>query len=528
MKKRDKGSYNVPAISQEMQEGAKHDRMLLAAALEQAQDTVAIARTDGIISYVNPAFEKMTGFPSADIIGSRLDKLFQEVIKDSAFDSKWSAIDRGEGWHGRARRKKRTGEVYEVDTTITPIYDANRETVVAYVIVERDLSNEMRIEQQMRQSQKMEALGTLAGGIAHDLNNILMPIILNAELMLEEMPEDYPFRRSVLKILNAAHRGRDLVKQVVAFSREGEQERHPLNLPALLKEALELVRASLVADIEIKPRFEVSSGILKSNPSQIQQVLLNLCTNAADAIGDHTGEIEIALTEVEVGAGEAKSRDLAPGPYFKLSVRDTGAGMTPEVMEHIFEPFFTTKAPGEGTGMGLAVVHGIVSSHRGRIEVESRVGGGSAFHLFLPRADAEKPATEPSETSVPRGDGAVLLIDDDLQIVETVCEVLEGLGYRVASEHDPERGLRRFSEAPGAFNLVVTDQTMRGIKGIDLAAAIHRINADTPIILCTGHIDLVDRDRLRRVGVVDVMMKPLTRGELARSVDRAMRRSFEQ
>lgn len=502
---------------------AEHDRILLAAALEQAEETVAIAGTNGIITYVNPAFERLTGFSKADVIGRRVDWVFKAPFEESAFEDKWEKISQGQRWHGRIKRKKRDGETYEVAASITPIYESGIGVgIVAYVIVERDLTNEVRIEKQMRQSQKMESLGTLAGGIAHDLNNILMPIVLNTELLIEQMEDDSPYLPALEKVLNAAHRGRDLVKQVVTFSRRGGQERLPLALAPLIKEALTLIRASLPADIEVKRDLEPTEKMVAANPSQIHQVLLNLCSNAADAIGNGRGAIEVRLQEVVLDRFEAKPFSLKRGPHLRLSVEDTGSGIAPSLLGRIFEPFFTTKGPGEGTGMGLATVHGIVKQHHGAVDVISRPGQGSTFHLYFPCVATEDPVVGPMDDGVPSGTGTILVVDDDPEISATVCRVLEGLGYEVTSESDPAQALERFKTSADQYDLVLTDQTMRGMKGLALASQIHDIRPNIPIILCTGHIDYVDRGKLEAQGKVHLMMKPVNRGELARSVFRAI------
>lgn len=384
-----------------------------------------------------------------------------------------------------------------------------------------DITERRKLEERLRLAQKMEALGTLAGGIAHDFNNILGAILGYAEIVLDSAPSGTPLERRMQGIVTAGQRARDLVRQILNFSRQGGQERTPLHVIPLVKEALKLLRSSLPANIDIRLRLETSDDLVAADPTQMHQILLNLCTNAAHAMRDAGGLLEISLADEVVDEDKAQDMpSLVPGTYLRISVRDTGHGVKQEILDRIFDPFFTTKRPGEGTGMGLSVVHGIVAAHEGAVTVQSEPGKGTVFHVLLPKTDAAA-ETEPAPEIAPlAGGGRALFVDDESALVEIGLEMLKALGYEAEGFTDPEAALARFSQDPAHFDLVVLDQNMPRLTGLELAAKLNAIRPGIPVLLCTGFSEAISAESLAAANVSDLLMKPLLRGRLAESLHR--------
>jgi PAS domain S-box-containing protein len=382
-----------------------------------------------------------------------------------------------------------------------------------------------RLEQHLRQVQKLEALGTLAGGIAHDFNNILNPIFISTELALLDTSLDPATRRHLEINLEAAKRGRDLVKQVIAFSRQKEKERKPLKAGPVINEAIKFMRASLPSTIEIAADIQPESGFILGDQAQIHQVVMNLCSNAAYAMRANGGILAVRLAELVVDAElAARVPSLKPGHYLGLSVADTGTGMTPAVRERAFDPFYTTKPPGEGSGMGLAVVAGIVRDYGGAIDLDSEEGKGSVFNIYLPSVTLDAVSQDVAPEGLPTGSERVLLIDDEEDQLQTVRSVLERLGYKVVTSTDPQDALALFRADSRAVDLVITDQTMPRMTGMKVAEELLRIRPDLPIVLCTGFSEVVSARQARALGVREFLMKPYSVLEIAESVRRALRR----
>jgi signal transduction histidine kinase/ActR/RegA family two-component response regulator len=379
-----------------------------------------------------------------------------------------------------------------------------------------------KLESQLRQAQKMEAIGTLAGGIAHDFNNILSIIFgYNQLAMVEEDPEN---RRRHLEELNkGAERAKELVAQILTFSRKAEQQMQPLQASLVVKEALKMLRASIPTTIEIRPHI-VSEALVLADPTQIHQVVMNLCTNAYHAMRETGGILAVSLEEVRIAGEEYGYAGLAPGNYLKLEVSDTGCGIDAKTQEKIFEPYFTTKKPGEGTGLGLAVVHGIVKSHHGHITVYSEPGKGTSFHVYLPLT--EQIAVALPEKAAPKelqGKGErVLFVDDEKQIREVVAAILTRNGYQVTPCADGAQALAEFEKGPERFELVITDMTMPSMTGAELTQKILALRPQTPIILCTGQSEFINREKALAMGIRAYLHKPVLMEALLGAVRKAL------
>ncbi len=394
----------------------------------------------------------------------------------------------------------------------------------AYEHLQREMHERAQIEEQLRQAQKMEAVGTLAGGIAHDFNNMLAAIIGNAELAMDDVPEEMTARHNLEQIFKAGMRARGLVRQILTFSRKTEHEHKPLPLTPLVNETFNLLRASLPTTIEMRLNMETSSDVVLADPIQIQQILMNLCTNAGDAMRHTGGCVDITLSDtVFTESGPLPEAGMRPGAYVTLTVRDTGAGMCEDVRSRIFEPFFTTKERGQGTGMGLAVVYGIVKSHQGIITVVSKPGEGAVFTVYLPRyTSGEKTTDEPTRRPVPKGKERILFVDDEEVLVEMAEGMLERLGYSVFCTTDSVNALQLFTKDPKAFDLVITDHTMPQMTGATLAQKLKEMRPDIPIILCTGYSETISKEKAESMGIDGFVMKPLSRNELAETVWRVL------
>lgn len=395
---------------------------------------------------------------------------------------------------------------------------ANRE--LHRLIAERE-----RVEEQLRQAHKMEAIGTLAGGIAHDFNNILMTMIDHTELAINAMNKDTPAFQHLEKVLIGGTRARDLIRQIILFSRQTGQERRPVQIHLLVDELMALLRASLPSSIEIRQKTNANAGTVMADATQMHQVLMNLCANAEQAMREKGGVLEVSVDAAEVDAEFAALHpELGPGPHVLLSVSDTGCGMKPEVMKRIFEPFFTTNEVGQGTGMGLAVVHGIIAKHGGAVTVESTPGVGTRFAIYLPRVDNPPEDAPPIEKPIPHGTERILYVDDEPDLVDVVQEILAGLGYRVVGKTSGTEALEAFRAMPHEFDLIITDQTMPDVTGEALTREFRRIRPDIPVILCTGFSHVIDGDNAKAMGIDAFCLKPLG----ARDLGLTIRRVFTQ
>jgi PAS domain S-box-containing protein len=420
---------------------------------------------------------------------------------------------------------RKDGSLFPVELRVFLLKDDEGKPFGMWAIV-RDITERKRAEEErnrfelhLAQVQRIEAIGVLAGGIAHDFNNILSAIIGYAELCKVEMKKEGTAPTYVDQVIKASLRARELVQQILTFGRQTTQEMKPVMLSFIMKEALSLLNATLPSSIEIRQNIN-ESGLVMSDPTQIHQIIMNLCTNAAQAMSKDGGTIEVLLDKVRID-DDPKSRDLdlSPGPYLRVTISDTGHGMSPDVRKRIFEPYFTTKEPGHGTGLGLSVVHGIVRNHGGNITCDSTPGKGTTFMVYLPEFEPEGAERECLvDNHPPTGTERILFIDDEQVLVDLAKRMMEGLGYSLVAKTSSIEALELFRQDPDGFDLVVTDMTMPGLMGDQLAEKLLEIRKDIPIILYTGYSEHISDEKAKKIGIKKYIIKPLEIRELACSV----------
>ncbi|HPI94068.1 MAG TPA: PAS domain S-box protein [Deltaproteobacteria bacterium] len=417
------------------------------------------------------------------------------------------------------------GNVHTIVTKKTLYRDAGGEQFIVAVI--RDVTesklaelDKKRLEDQLAQAQKMESLGTLAGGIAHDFNNILSAIIGYSELALGDASEPDTARSEIKEAIKAADRAKDLVKQILTFSRRAETTYSPLDLPPLVKGSLKMLRSVIPTTIEIRQDL-VPSCLVMSDPTQVNQLIMNLCTNAAHAMDETGGVLTVRLRKEAIDGVMAHELDIKPGSYVRLTVGDTGHGMAPEVVERIFEPYFTTKELGRGTGLGLSVVHGIVKSQNGAVTCTSTPGTGTAFDVYLPEITLGVDTTELAQREpLPTGNARILFVDDEPTLANLAEKMLGRLGYAVVTRTSSIDALAHFQNNPADFDLVISDMTMPGLTGDKLALKLLEIRPDIPIILCTGYSEHISEEKAKEIGIREFALKPLEMRELAKIIQR--------
>jgi PAS domain S-box-containing protein len=501
---------------------------------ENVTDVIWTTDAKRSLVYVSPSVERETGYTPDEVIAMGLERLLAPSSVSAALEALEGEETRGPG-SGEDERRARTVDLEivrrdrttlwaEVTITSLPASQGGGLLGVARNITARRQAEEQlaRLGTRVAQTEKMEAIGRLAGGIAHDFNNILSAILGFADLAERSHCEPVDLPRYLQGIREAGNRAADLTRQILTFSRQAPQETRPVDVRGVVDEALKLMRAALPSTIEIRRKLVANAAVM-ADPTQIHQVVVNLCTNAGLAMRDG-GVLELGLDDVDLDASFAEVHaGVEPGRFVHLSVRDTGCGMSPEMLAHIFEPFYTTRAKGEGTGMGLAVVHGIVRNHGGLIAVDSEPGSGSTFHIYLPAISA--PAAEDAAPSrdLPRGRAERILFVDDEEIqVQLAQELLEDLGYAVTGVRSAVEALDLFRARPDAFDIVVTDTTMPGMTGDVLAAGLLRIQPRLPVLMCTGFSERVSDAQVRAIGVRELLMKPFSLEDLASAIRRAL------
>jgi PAS domain S-box-containing protein len=495
----------------------------------EASSDAFLLRSGEVVIYANPAALKLfrANHPE-DLIGKQyLDLVHPD---DRALSAERVKKNLYENWIASPREHRLLaldGQVVHVESTGVPVKYRDETQVFGVFrdITERKRAEEekAKLEAQLQQTQKMEAIGTLAGGIAHDFNNILSVIIGHAEVLNFEDDIGTSTRNSLNQILAASQRAKQLVHQILAFSRHGKQEKILISLKPITKESLEFLRASLPSLIELRHYLEPDAGTVMADPTQMQQVLMNLCVNAAHAMEKDGGVLQIKLTNTTLTEEDTRlDPEVEPGDFVKLTVSDTGHGMEPSVLQRIFDPYFTTKEPGKGTGLGLAVVHGIVKSHGGMIKVDSKVGKGTTFAIFLPRAMGFEKVKDTPLQPLAMGTEKILFVDDESALADLGQQLLGELGYQVETRTSPIEALEAFRANPHKFDLVVTDLTMPQMSGLNLARKIMEIRPGMLIILCTGFSEQANEHAAAALGIRAFLLKPLVMRDMAAAVRKVL------
>ena len=484
--------------------------------LEANPDPVVVYDIEGKVTYFNPAFTRVFGWTLEERLGKKMDVF----VPEEAWRETKMMIEKvlaGERFSGiETCRYNKKGEIIPVSLS-GAIYKDQNANPIGSIINLRDISDQKKMKAQLQQAQKMEAIGTLAGGIAHDFNNILSAILGYSELVLADLPSEASIRNKLEAIHSSGERARDLVAQILAFSRKDEQVRSPVEVHLILKDALKLLRPAIPTTIEIQTQISSKCRIL-GDPSRIHQIIMNLCTNAYQAMLETGGTLKISLSHVKIEGKAAALAQVPAGSYGKLVISDTGVGIPLENLERIFDPYFTTKEKGKGTGLGLAAVHGIVKSHGGAILVESQIGKSTKFEVYLPLTLDRSDTQGQAESQITGGNERILLVDDEHDILEIENEMLKKLGYIVTTKDNAKDALKLFAEQPEQFDLVITDMTMPDMTGDRLADELIKISSDIPIILCTGFSELMSKEKAESLGIKGFLLKPIAMRDLSNMI----------
>jgi PAS domain S-box-containing protein len=479
--------------------------------------------TDGRIISANPAFARILGYDSPEELLNSVSNFPQQICVYPDCRSKLLRLTSEQDFvqEFELQFHRQDGSIAWMSINIRSVRDRSGE--IAFLEgTAQDISTRKDLESQLFQAQKMEAIGTLAGGIAHDFNNILGAIVGFIELTKLGM-EGKKQLGYMDQALKACDRARDLIRRILTFSRTGKQEKKPIDLASLIEDTLKMLRATLPATIEISPIIALGVSGVIADRTQINRVILNLCTNAAQAMHETGGVLTINLANCEIDPNSTHHHpDLPPGPYVRLSVSDTGVGIDPILLNRIFDPFFSTKEKGQGTGLGLSVVYGIIKDCGGTVTVQSKPGEGSMFTVYLPAVPGEIKSKSQSSEEIPTGTESILFVDDEAILVEMGRDMLSNLGYSVTATTDSIEALETFRDHPGGFDLVFTDMTMPKMTGLGLAREIQRIRPEIPIILSTGFSDLVDDKNASELGISKVLMKPFSMKDMAGIIRKAL------
>ncbi len=496
----------------ETEESLNESEVKYRSMMEAMNDPVYICSSDYRIKYMNPAMIKRTG---RNAVGENCFKAVHDLTEQCPWCLdffKTSSHEHTEHDNIVSPKDKRSFHV-----TQAPLFYKNGSFLKMTIL--RDTTDWKRMEEKLRQAQKMESIGTLAGGIAHDFNNILFPIIGYTEMTIDIVSKDSVAQKNLYEILKASMRAKELIQQILTFSRQHDQELKPLMTQLVVKEALKLLRSSLPATITIRQDIKKNCGYILADPTRIHQIVMNLCTNAFHAMEESGGTLKISLSETELSLDDLTDPGIMPGRYICLKVSDTGHGIDEEVLSRMFDPYFTTKERGKGTGLGLSVVHGIVKSMDGDIHVESEPGKGTVFHIYLPII---KETSIPDKTEIneilPVGNEHILLVDDEEMIIFMEKQMIENFGYHVTARTGSIEALEAFRAQPDKFDLVITDMTMPNMTGDRFAMEVMKIRPDIPVIICTGFSEKISKEKADVLGIKGLLLKPFIMKDLAKKI----------
>ena len=489
---------------------------------DKASFGIFLTKDGGYIAEVNDHACRYLGYSKEELCRMNILEIDQ-AHSPQENEQLWFRLQTEEFIHFESVHRNKDGN--DVPVAITSNLFEYNDTLYSVSFVQ-DISDRkeaekqrLKMEAQMREAQKMESLGTLAGGIAHDFNNILAAILGYAELAQLECPEESSSNHYVSQISQAGSRAKELVQQILAFSRQGRSEKSPLDISRVITEALKLIKATMPANIELHENISPNIAPVFADEIQIHQVVMNLCTNAHHAMKNSGGKLDVDLSAVTIQEPDAKSYPgIIPGNYLKLSITDTGCGIATHAINRIFDPYFTTKPTGEGTGLGLSTVHGIVKDHGGIIKVYSELGAGTTFQVFLPAADASLKAAAGQAEQLPTGSESILFVDDEKALIDLGRDLLERLGYKVETRASSTDAIEAFRADPQKYDLVISDVTMPKITGEELARQIKEVRPDIPIILCSGFSERIHAQATKDIGINAVLMKPVTYADLAKTV----------
>ncbi len=491
--------------------------------LNSIGDGVIATDMSGYITFINPVAQELTGWPHSEALGKSFDVVFNIVNELT-----------GEACENPILKIMETGKVVSFatntllvsrDGTKRPIKDSGAPILLdgsdklGFVLIFQDDSETRKAETALRRSQKLEAIGNLAGGIAHDFNNILTSIIGFTELSLLDAPDDSEMTENLQEVLDSGKRAKRLVKQILTFSRKGEQEKFPIQIDSIITENLKMLRSTIPSNIKITEQTNPEPITINANASQINQVIMNLVTNAVHAIEDN-GRINVGVKVIDVDeSSKDQYRETLPGRYADIFVTDTGCGIETKDIDSIFDPYFSTKTPDKGTGLGLAVVHGIINVHDGHISVSSAPGKGTTFHVYLPLATQPSPTIDiATDTGIKEGCEQILFVDDETTIIKLQKKILERLGYCVTTKTSSIQALEAFRKSPDLFQLVITDMTMPEMTGDKLSNAIKKIRPDIPVILCTGFSEKINEKTASDFQIDGFLMKPSNINDMAETI----------
>lgn len=503
---------------------------VLIQAIEQAGEGIVIFSPEGIIQYVNTIFEKITSYRRIELLDKPFEYLPFEPTSRAEMKQSWLRVRSSQPWHGKIDMIRKDGPKITLDMVVKPVID-NEGRLSSIIASCKDVTFEILRDEQLKRTQRLEAIGRLTGGIAHDFNNILSAIIGYTELAGDDLNPESDSAMNLVEVLKSATRAKEMISHLISFSRQEESKTEVIELVDHVKESVRFLRSYLPRSIKIKERYEAEKCTVIAVPGQVHQIIINFGTNSMHALHREGAQIEIAVESVSF-----RSRDMQAFPeldqcqYLKISVSDNGTGIDPSIVDHIFDPYFTTKSANEGTGLGLSIVHSIVQAHRGAIRVDSEVGMGTSFIVYLPLYTPDhwhQGAPEVVEPIDSSGTECIMFVDDEPSLVNVFRQGMMRLGYRVEGFTDPRKAHEHFSKSSHKVDIVVTDTTMPYMNGVDLAEKMLKIRPDIPIIICTGFTTLISVDDARKKGISDFVMKPFKIRDIAVRIRELLNQSKE-